>query len=78
MMLMQWFECVDQLSKNSQGFFLRQRSFDSHQIFQRSSLAVLIDQIDVICTFDHFYKFDNIDVILEQFKGLQLIFRKLC
>ena len=69
---------IDELPEDGQGFFFWQWSLLSGQIFEGASFTVLIDEIDEVTAFDHFYKFDNVDVIFKSPKGFDLILGQFC
>ena len=70
-------QSIDELSKNRKGLFLGEGTSISHKIFQGATLAELIDQVDIVRTFDHFNKFDYIDVFFKSPQSLYLIFHEL-
>lgn len=65
---------VDELSEDDECFFFREGSFVSEQVFQGSSFAELVDEVDVVVAFDHFYEVDNVDVVFEGSQGFYLVF----
>ena len=63
--LIQGLFCKDKLLENHQRLFFRQSFPRLYQIFKRSSLAIFINQINVIISLDHFHEFDYVDIILD-------------
>ena len=75
--LVKWSQSIDELSKNRKGLFFGEGTSISQKIFQGATLAELIDQVDIVGTFDHFNKFDNINILFKSPQSLYLIFHEL-
>jgi hypothetical protein len=71
--LMEGTEGVYELSEEIEGSFLRERGLLSEKVFESSSFAILVDEVDELAAFDHFYKLDNIEVILEVSEGIYFV-----
>ena len=64
---------MNELPEDSQCFLFRHGSSHSHLILKGPSFTVLVDQINIAVTPDHFYKLDDVEVILDFPQSLNLV-----
>lgn len=69
----QHFESLHHLSEKKQGFFFLKRALFLHEFVHGTSVAVLVDKIEIIGSFEHIDVLDNIRTVLQVGQYVDLI-----
>ena len=69
------FKCLHHLSKKVESSFLWERALLLHQFVHRASIAILIDEVEIVSSLKHIDVFHNVGAALKSRKNVDLIDR---